>query len=146
MTVIIQIANESLGDINQRKLVDTIKYTLEQIDRVGIDLTLRITDDAELAELNEKFMRKEGPTDVLSFPSGEEDYLGDIAISYSRADEQASQGGHPVLEEMQLLAIHGVLHLVGYDHDTDENKASMWQIQTDILDSLGISARPQDDD
>jgi probable rRNA maturation factor len=82
-------------------------------DRAG--LTLRLTGDDELARLNLDFMGVDAPTDVLAFPSGETGYVGDIAISVERA---ASQSPGAVADELRLLAVHGLLHCLGHDHDT----------------------------
>ena len=115
-------------------------------------LTVVITDDEQLRQLNWQFLEIDAPTDVLSFPSGggEPDpdsgdpYLGDILISYPRALAQAETGGHPVKEELQLLLVHGVLHLMGYDHTEQDEKAKMWSAQSEILNSIGSSLRPPD--
>ncbi len=112
------------------------------------DASIRITDDDVLRTLNRSFMGIDAPTDVLSFPSGEVDpetgrtYLGDIAISYPRARRQAQSGGHETLHEMQLLAVHGILHLLGYDHATPEEKARMWRMQAEILHAIGCPLSP----
>ena len=103
-----------------------------------------IETDQKLQELNKQFREIDSPTDVLSFPSEEYDpdsgeiYIGDIIISYARAKQQAEEGGHSTIEEIQLLTIHGILHLLGYDHIEPDEKDEMWQIQTEILAQLGI--------
>jgi probable rRNA maturation factor len=109
------------------------------------DLSIVITDDAQLQELNRQYLGSDMPTDVLSFPAEETDpdsgeiYLGDILISLPRANEQASAGGHPVEDELQLLVVHGALHLLGHDHADEAEKAKMWQVQAEILKYLGCS-------
>jgi probable rRNA maturation factor len=110
-------------------------------------LTIVITDDDQLHQLNRNFLGIDAPTDVLSFPveeidpdSGEE-YLGDTLISYPRAVAQADAGNHTVQDELQLLVVHGVLHLLGYDHNEGE-KQVMWAIQSEILADLGCSINP----
>ena len=106
------------------------------------ELTLMIAGDGELRTLNRDFLGHDRPTDVLSFPSAEPDpstgriYLGDIAISYPRARAAAAQGGHPVKAELQLLVVHGVLHLLGHDHANRAEKARMWAAQAAILRDL----------
>lgn len=85
----------------------------------GRTFTCLLTDDRELARLNQMFLSKAGPTDVLSFPSGEAKALGDIAISVNRAAEQATEHGHTLAEEVRILMLHGVLHLLGFDHERD---------------------------
>jgi probable rRNA maturation factor len=116
------------------------------------ELTVVITDDEQLRQLNRQFLGIDAPTDVLSFPSGAAEpnpdsgdpYLGDILISYPRAQVQAEAGGHAVKEELQLLLVHGVLHLMGYDHAEAGQKAEMWSAQAAILNSLGSTLRPPD--
>jgi probable rRNA maturation factor len=109
------------------------------------DLTIVLTDDAQLHELNRDYLGVDAPTDVLSFPASETDpetarrYLGDILISVPRAEEQARAAGHALEAEVQLLAVHGALHLLGYDHAEAEEKARMWKAQAEILERLGIS-------
>jgi len=109
------------------------------------DLTILLTDDAQLHELNRDYLGIDAPTDVLSFPASETDpetarrYLGDILISVPRAEEQARAAGHALEAEVQLLAVHGTLHLLGYDHAEAEEKAHMWKAQAEILERLGIS-------
>jgi probable rRNA maturation factor len=111
------------------------------------DLSIVITGDAQLQELNRQYLGIDAPTDVLSFPAEETDpdsgevYLGDILISFSQAAAQASAAGHPVEDELQLLAVHGVLHLLGYDHADELEKVEMWQLQAEILETLGCSIR-----
>ncbi len=105
-------------------------------------LTLMLTDDAVLRDLNRSYRGFDKPTDVLSFEDGEAPfegapiYLGDIAISVPQAERQAEAGGHVVSAELQLLTVHGVLHLLGYDHATPDEKAAMWQAQAAILTEL----------
>jgi probable rRNA maturation factor len=109
------------------------------------DLTIVLTDDAQLHELNRDYLGIDAPTDVLSFPASEMDpetarrYLGDILVSIPRAEEQARAAGHTLGAEVQLLTVHGTLHLLGYDHAGDEEKARMWKAQAEILDGLGLS-------
>lgn len=114
------------------------------------DLTLILSDDQELQRLNREHLGIDAPTDVLSFPIPYDDpetgtpYLGDILISVPTAERQAKAAGHSLAEEIGLLFVHGILHLLGYDHGTPDEKAAMWQIQDEILTHLEISARPTD--
>src|SRR5574341_1705851 len=108
------------------------------------ELTIVLTDDARLHELNRDDLRIDAPTDVLSFPASETDpetgarYIGDILISVPRAQTQADAAGHPLESELQLLVVHGVLHLLGHDHARANDKAQMWKAQTEILERLGL--------
>src|SRR5512147_175819 len=109
------------------------------------DLSLVLTDDARIQSLNREFLGHDAPTDVLSFPADELDpetsrqYLGDVVISLPRAAEQARERGHSLEEEVQLLVVHGILHLLGHDHGEAGEKAVMWSAQAEILGSLGVS-------
>ncbi len=109
------------------------------------DMTIVLTDDAQLHELNREYLGVDAPTDVLSFPASETDpetgapYLGDILISIPRATEQAQAAGHPVEAEVQLLVVHGTLHLLGHDHAEAEEKARMWEAQAEVMSRLGLS-------
>jgi probable rRNA maturation factor len=108
------------------------------------DLSIVLTDDAQLHELNREYLGVDAPTDVLSFPASETDpetgrrYLGDILISIPRAEEQARAAGHSLEAEAQLLTVHGTLHLLGYDHAEAAEKARMWQAQAEVLERLGL--------
>ncbi len=109
------------------------------------DLTIVLTDDEQLQDLNRDYRDVDAPTDVLSFSASELDpetgrrYLGDILISVQRAEEQAAAAGHPLEAEVQLLVVHGVLHLMGHDHAEAEDKSRMWTAQSEVLASLGLS-------
>ena len=87
----------------------------------------------------------DAPTDVLSFPASETDpesgitYLGDILVSVPRAHQQAIAAGHSLESEVQLLVVHGILHLMGHDHADADEKARMWQAQAEILAGLGLA-------
>ncbi len=78
-------------------------------------------DDEMLAELNERYMNREGPTDVLAFDFGEEEFLGEVYVSVDRASEQAAEHGVSTDEEMRRLVLHGLLHLLGYSHEQMES-------------------------
>lgn len=109
------------------------------------DLTIVLTDDELLRKLNRDYLDVDAPTDVLSFPASQTDpetgarYLGDVLISVPRAAEQAQAAGHPLEAEVQLLVVHGVLHLMGQDHAEAEEKARMWAAQAEVLERLGLS-------
>jgi probable rRNA maturation factor len=116
------------------------------LDHQGIpltpDLSIVITGNPEIQALNQEFLGIDAPTDVLSFPSDELDpdtgnrYLGDVIISYPQAEAQAQAGGHNVTAELQLLVVHGVLHLLGHDHADEDQQKEMWAAQAEILAQL----------
>ncbi len=111
----------------------------------GAGLTVLLTDDEYVRQLNRQYRGEDAATDVLSFPAGEAmpggdaAYLGDIAIAVPTAERQAAAKGHTPLAELQLLAIHGALHLLGYDHLDAAQKAAMWAAQAAILAKLGLA-------
>jgi probable rRNA maturation factor len=85
-------------------------------------VTVAVTSDARVRTLNSRFRRVHAATDVLSFPAGERGVLGDIVIAEGVARRQARAAGHPVATELKVLALHGLLHLMGYDHETDDGR------------------------
>lgn len=126
-------------------LTRAANVTLEhQSHSLDSELSIILTNDARLHELNLNYLGVDAPTDVLSFPASETDpetgahYIGDILISMPRAQEQANTAGHALESEVQLLVVHGVLHLLGHDHAEAEEKARMWKAQAEILASLGL--------
>jgi len=106
--------------------------------RRRVSLTIVVAGDAALRKLNRDFLGIDAPTDVLSF-AAEGDYVGDVIISFARARAQAKSGGHPLIDELRLLVIHGVLHLLGYDHQTPAQKTRMWTAQAKALRKVGAS-------
>jgi len=140
---------EALAGLDQAGLERAALQVLQQAGAdASAETTIVLTDDAQLHSLNRQFLGIDAPTDVLSFPGGETDpdsqalYLGDVIISLSRAQAQAAAGGYALQDELQLLIVHGMLHLLGHDHAEEEEKAIMWAAQTEILESLGCAARP----
>lgn len=97
-----------------------------------------IAGDADLRRLNRQFRKKDYATDVLSFPSGQPDQLGELAISVDRARAQAADLGHSVDEELRILMLHGVLHLTGLDHERDNGR--MARAETRWRKRLGLPA------
>ena len=115
-----------------------------QKDSLDANLSVVLTDNRRLHKLNRDYLGIDAPTDVLSFPASESDpdtgarYLGDILISVPYAAKGAKQAGHPLESELQLLVVHGVLHLLGHDHARPREKAKMWKVQREILEVLGL--------
>lgn len=110
------------------------------------DLTILIDTPERIRTLNREFRHVDAVTDVLTFPAWEgeislsaDGYLGDIMICYERAEEQAAAYGHSLLRELSFLAVHGVLHLLGYDHMTEDDERVMRSKQTAILDQIGVT-------
>jgi probable rRNA maturation factor len=126
----------------ERAAQATLKHQKESPE---VDLSIVLADDARLHELNRDYLGVDAPTDVLSFPASETDpetgarYIGDIVISVPYAAKGAAKAGHPLESELQLLVVHGVLHLLGHDHAKPKEKAKMWKAQAEILESLGLA-------
>ena len=108
-----------------------------------VSISILICDENYIQNLNNSYRGINQPTDVLSFtadiqlPESEDLYLGDIAISFPTAVNQAEKAGHPIENELVLLTVHGILHLLGYDHMTEEDEKVMWKTQRRIFDYLG---------
>lgn len=110
------------------------------------DLSVRIDTPESIRTLNREFRSVDRVTDVLTFPAwegedplGGDGYLGDIMICYDRAKEQAEEFGHSLSRELAFLTVHGVLHLLGYDHMTEPEELVMRQKQTEILNGMGLT-------
>ncbi len=105
----------------------------------GRNFCCLIADDRELCRLNSQFLGKKYATDVLSFPEREPaDFLGELAISRQRAAAQARQHGHSLEKEIQILMLHGLLHLLGMDHERDRGR--MARAETQWRQRLGLPA------
>jgi probable rRNA maturation factor len=114
----------------------------------GAELTVALLTDEAMRTLNRQHRGVDAPTDVLSFPTDalpdeidEAPYLGDVLIGYAYVEAQSAREGFPLAESLALMVVHGVLHLLGYDHDIPSSRAEMWQTQAEILTQLGI--RPE---
>jgi probable rRNA maturation factor len=106
-----------------------------------------VVDDATMAVLNQAYRGVSGPTDVLAFPMTEgrfsrlsPDLLGDVVISAETAERQAREACRDLKDELAHLLVHGILHLVGYDHGTTQERQRMWRKQRAILTACGIAA------
>jgi len=150
--ITVNIDEQFVPKVTEEALIAAISAVLrhENIGNAGVAVV--VTDNDYIQRLNRDFRGVDAPTDVLSFAAQEGDeldaafaaevdsYLGDLILAYPYAAAQAARYGYPMQTELQLLVVHGCLHLLGYDHDTDENLAEMWAAQNAILTSLGVSA------
>jgi probable rRNA maturation factor len=109
---------------------------LKAIGKEGHDATIAFVSDRQIKILNKRFRGLDKPTDVLSFPAGDEEFpetsqpsLGDIAISVERAESQAVENGLTFETEIAQLILHGLLHLCGYDHETDEGEMNRLELR-----------------
>ncbi|NMM99626.1 16S rRNA maturation RNase YbeY [Bifidobacterium sp. DSM 109958] len=140
----VDVTNETSWQIDPKIFSDLGVWVMDQM-RVSTqsDLTIIFSDPEPIAELHMRWMSLEGPTDVMSFPMDElrpgdgrttvEGMLGDIVICPYVAAQQASAAGHSTMEEMLLLTIHGMLHLLGYDHVTADQERQMFGLQRQLL-------------
>lgn len=115
-----------------------------QKESLDVNLSVVLTDNRRLHKLNRDYLGVDAPTDVLSFPASESDpetgarYIGDILISVPYAAKGAKLAGNSLEAELQLLVVHGVLHLLGHDHAKPKDKSKMWKAQAQILEVLGL--------
>ena len=141
----IEILDESGTGIDVKHLAQLSRFVMDSM-RVHplAELCIKAVDEATIAELNEKWMEKEGPTDVLAFPMDElrpglvteepeEGVLGDLVLCPAVAARQAKDAGHSTRDEVALLTVHGILHLLGYDHAEPEEHAEMFGLQDRLL-------------
>jgi probable rRNA maturation factor len=135
------IAEQYKVFLTEKFIEDVVHLTLidQKIDFEKNDLSVVIDSDEVLKKLNQQYRGLDQPTDVLSFSANDLDLetghniLGDIVISYPRAEKQAVDANHTVNKEVQLLIIHGVLHLLGYDHSNEKEKVIMWDVQNRLM-------------
>ena len=131
--------------VNAEELIrGAVTFALAKNNVAG-DVCVLITDAEEIQRLNFSYRQIDRVTDVLTFPAWEGDailcppdgYLGDIAICFERAQEQAEEYGHSLERELAFLAVHGALHLLGYDHMEPDDERKMLVQQDEILNELG---------
>jgi probable rRNA maturation factor len=143
--VSIEILDESGSDVDVTELSRLARFAMDRM-RVHpqAELCIKLVDEATIAELNEQWMEKEGPTDVLAFPMDElrpglvteepeEGVLGDLVLCPVVAARQAQDAGHGTADEIDLLTVHGILHLLGYDHAEPEEHREMFALQARLL-------------
>jgi len=124
-----------------------VRVALRLVNAGPGSLTLRLTDEAGMLQLNTEFAHTDGVTDVLSFPDGSPDpdgtgvYYGDIVIALPVAASQAGAAGHSVRAELVLLSVHGTLHLLGHDHADQSGREVMWSLQDRVLRDVGCLVR-----
>jgi probable rRNA maturation factor len=151
--VSIEVLNESGEALDVDHLVGLSRFVLDRM-RVHplAELCIKAVDEDTMTGLNEKWMEGEGPTDVLAFPMDElrpglvnedpeEGILGDLMLCPSIAERQAVTAGHSTDAELELLTVHGILHLLGYDHAEPDEHAEMFGLQATLLSEWGGRSR-----
>jgi probable rRNA maturation factor len=150
--VSIEVLNESGYDLDVDQLAKLARFVMDRM-RVHpqAELCIKAVDEPTIAQLNEQWMEKEGPTDVLAFPMDElrpglvdeepeEGVLGDLILAPSIAEKQGEAAGHGLVAEIELLTTHGILHLLGYDHGEPEEHREMFGLQAQLLAEWGSKA------
>ena len=144
-SVTIEVLNESGHDLDVQRLAQLSRFVMDRM-RVHplAELCIKAVDEPTIAALNEQWMEKEGPTDVLAFPMDElrpgrvneepeEGVLGDLVLCPAVAERQGEAAGHGTVAEIELLTVHGILHLLGYDHAEPEEHKVMFGLQDELL-------------
>ena len=151
MTFTIEVQNDDNFAVDMSRLQQAAQTVLARHD-VAADsaITVVISTDEAVQALNKQHRNIDAATDVLSFPADplppelaeeeDESYLGDVIIAFPYTKAQAEREGHDVGDSVALMVVHGTLHLLGYDHDTPENRAEMWAEQVAALKIMGIDA------
>lgn len=144
----VEILNESGEDVNEQMLIDVCSFALASMDvHPDTEATITLVDETTMADLHVRWMDLEGPTDVMSFPmdeltpgGGRPDaaapgpaMLGDIILCPAYDRKQAEMAGHTLAHELALLTVHGVLHLLGYDHVEPADEREMFALQNELL-------------
>ncbi len=150
----IEVLNESGHDLDVARLASLSRFVMDRM-RVHplAELCIKAVDEETIAGLNQQWMEKEGPTDVLAFPMDElrpglvneepeEGVLGDLVLCPAVAERQGVTAGHGTTAEVELLTVHGILHLLGYDHAEPEEHREMFGLQAQLLDEWGRRPRP----
>lgn len=149
----IEINNESTIEVDETRLQRLAGYALDAMHvSPEAELAIVLVDEAAMEQLHVQWMDEPGPTDVLSFPMdelrpGTEDQpspaglLGDVVLCPQVAQAQAESAGHSLIEELQLLTAHGILHLLGFDHAEPAEEREMFGIQRDILVGFALQER-----
>jgi probable rRNA maturation factor len=126
------VSNRQESPVDEASLAALAERTLAAEGRRGVELSLSFVDEKEMADLHVRYMDEPGPTDVLSFPMDEDGLLGDVVV----CPAEAARNNTDVAAELRLLVVHGVLHLLGYDHEADDDRRAMWAKQDAYVGSV----------
>lgn len=142
MTLRIEFVNEQRDELTMEQLELLKRLLRKAAESEGVtnkEVAVSFVDNERIRRLNKQFRQIDKPTDVLSFPLGEEDMLGDIIISIPKAKEQARAYNHSFERELGFLTVHGFLHLLGYDHQSTAEEKEMFERQERILEQVGLT-------
>jgi probable rRNA maturation factor len=120
------VSNRQTVPLDEADLIALARRTLVGEGLHDVELSVSFVDEVEIADLHVRYMDEPGPTDVLSFPQDDEQLLGDVVICPAVAERQHPQD---VAAELRLLLVHGILHLLGHDHEEPHQRAAMWSLQ-----------------
>jgi len=134
----IECINQSGIGIQPHLLMDAVSSAFRLNSRPEASACVLLTLDEEIQDLNRRFRSIDSPTDVLTFPSGEQFFLGDVAISVPYASRQANARGVSLEQELAFLAIHGALHLLGYDDESESERAVMVDEMNRVAVMMGL--------
>jgi probable rRNA maturation factor len=147
-TIHVQIDEAFVAQVSAEWLTAAAQAILEAEGRTTGTLSIVVSGDETLRGLNRTYLGIDAPTDVLSFGGESPDfvnapdsevYWGDVLIAYPQAEAQAVAANHTIQAELALLVVHGILHLLGYDHVRPEDKEVMWERQARVLSQLGLA-------
>lgn len=149
MQLNVMVTSEYLSDKGAEKLERVFNKALEQLDLQDMLLSVLLCDDGQMKDFNTRYRGKKSTTDVLSFAAQEgqalkglEDVLGDLVISVERAKEQAEEHGHRLDEELIVLFVHGLFHLLGFDHERSaEDARKQAEAEMGLLSVLSIDPK-----
>ncbi|WP_085523329.1 rRNA maturation RNase YbeY [Tuberibacillus sp. Marseille-P3662] len=152
LTIEFNDETEQINDPLQGHMNDLLSFAAEKLNIDDAELSVTFVDNTTIQGINKRYRDKDQPTDVISFALEEMDetevpvegddmprILGDIVLSVPKAEEQAKAYGHSFTRELGFLLVHGLLHLLGYDHMTETDEKEMFQLQEDILSDFGLT-------
>ena len=150
----IEIRNETTAEVDETEFVALARFVLEAMHlHPATEMSILFVDEEAMEKLHVQWLDLPGPTDVMSFPMDEltpgtpqhptpEGLLGDVVLCPSVAARQAAEAGHSAVEEMLLLTVHSILHLLGYDHMEEDERTEMFDLQRKLLLTF-LASRPQ---
>ncbi len=143
----IEIYNEYNANVEEIELLHNfVNFCVKKLELINVCFSVIIVNNDYIHSLNKNYRNIDRPTDVITFALEdnkvidlpENRVLGDIYISYDKAIEQSKEYGHSLKRELCFLTIHGILHLLGYDHMSEEDEKKMFKLQKELLDEYGI--------